>query len=139
MQPGISDDVVLDLANQHSALLITADKDFGELVFRLRRLRGGVILLRLAGLSPERKAEIVILIINQHLEELVGAFTAGRIRFSKKKIRIIQTNEFNIKDDGKLNSIIRLVRKVEKQSVPGLETETVSARVNVTMRGRDSY
>ncbi len=34
---------------------------------------------------------------------------------------------------------IRLVRKVEKQSVPGLETETVSARVNVTMRGRDSY
>lgn len=30
MQPGISDDVVLDLANQYNALLITADKDFGE-------------------------------------------------------------------------------------------------------------
>lgn len=74
MQPGISDDVVLDLANQYNALLITADKDFGELVFRLRRLTGGVILLRLAGLSP-RKAEIVVLVINQHLEELIGAFT----------------------------------------------------------------
>lgn len=75
MQPGISDDVVLDLANQHNALLVTADKDFGELVFRLRRLTSGVILLRLAGLSPERKAEIAVLIINQHLEELIGAFT----------------------------------------------------------------
>ncbi len=75
MQPGISDNVVLDIANQHSALLLTADKDFGELVFRLRRITCGVILLRLAGLSPERKAEIVILIINQHKDELIGAFT----------------------------------------------------------------
>ena len=34
MEPGISDDVVLDLANQDTAVLLTADKDFGELVFR---------------------------------------------------------------------------------------------------------
>lgn len=87
MQPGISDDVVLDLANQHSALLITADKDFGELVFRLQRLTSGVILLRLAGLS--RKAEIVILIINQHLQELIGAFTViapGSLRIRRKSL-----------------------------------------------------
>jgi hypothetical protein len=39
---------------------MTTDKDFGELVFRDKRLtEGGVILLRLAGLSAERKAEIV--------------------------------------------------------------------------------
>lgn len=87
MQPGISDDVVLDIANQHSALLLTADKDFGELVFRLRRITCGVILLRLAGLSPERKAEIVVLIINQHLEELIGAFTViapGSLRIRRQ-------------------------------------------------------
>jgi predicted nuclease of predicted toxin-antitoxin system len=35
MEPGISDDEVLDLANQEGALLLTSDKDFGELVFRL--------------------------------------------------------------------------------------------------------
>jgi predicted nuclease of predicted toxin-antitoxin system len=75
MQPGINDDLVLDLANQHSALLITADKDFGELVFRLRRLTSGVILLRLAGLSPERKAQIVAVIVNQYPDKLNGAFT----------------------------------------------------------------
>jgi len=35
MERGISDDVVLDLANREGALLLTADKDFGEMVFRL--------------------------------------------------------------------------------------------------------
>lgn len=34
MEPGISDDFVLNLANREHALLLTADKDFGEMVFR---------------------------------------------------------------------------------------------------------
>lgn len=34
MAPSISDDMVLKLANDQKALLLTADKDFGELVFR---------------------------------------------------------------------------------------------------------
>ena len=38
MQPGISDDEVLRLANQQEAVLLTADKDFGELVFRQGRM-----------------------------------------------------------------------------------------------------
>ena len=58
MEPGISDDTVLDLANQEATLLLTADKDFGELVFRQRRLMPGIVLIRLAGLSPTRKAAI---------------------------------------------------------------------------------
>ena len=75
MDPGISDDTVLDLANQKSALLLTADKDFGELVFRQRRVASGVILIRLAGISSEHKAEMVASAINEHLEELSGSFS----------------------------------------------------------------
>jgi predicted nuclease of predicted toxin-antitoxin system len=75
MEPGISDDIVLDLANQEGALLLTFDKDFGELVFRLRRIASGVVLIRLSGLSTIRKAEIVTRAINQHTNELLGAFT----------------------------------------------------------------
>jgi len=33
MEPGISDEEVIQRANQESALLLTADRDFGELVF----------------------------------------------------------------------------------------------------------
>ncbi len=59
-EPSITDDLVLERANKRSALLLTADKDFGELVFREGRLSsGGVVLIRLAGLSADRKAEIV--------------------------------------------------------------------------------
>ena len=38
MEPSIPDSVVLERANQITALLVAADKDFGELVFRERRL-----------------------------------------------------------------------------------------------------
>jgi len=38
MESGISDENVLDLVNKERHLLITADKDFGELVFLQRRL-----------------------------------------------------------------------------------------------------
>lgn len=38
MEPGISDDEVLARANRRGALLLTADKDFGELIFRQQRI-----------------------------------------------------------------------------------------------------
>ena len=47
MAPGVSDEAVLELANREEAMLLTADKDFGEIVFRLGKLAAGVILLRL--------------------------------------------------------------------------------------------
>lgn len=74
MEPGITDDVVLALANREAALLLTADKDFGEMVFRQRLHTHGIVLVRLAGLSPSRKAEIVASAIHQHATELPRAF-----------------------------------------------------------------
>ena len=38
LDPGIADDVVLEWANKEKALLVTADKDFGELIFHQQRL-----------------------------------------------------------------------------------------------------
>jgi predicted nuclease of predicted toxin-antitoxin system len=84
MEPGIPDDVVLERANQIAALLVATDKDFGELVFRERRLSsGGVVLIRLAGLSAERKAEIASRMFERRGAEFTHAFTVispGRIR-----------------------------------------------------------
>jgi predicted nuclease of predicted toxin-antitoxin system len=74
MEPGISDDSVLDLANQEADVLLTSDKDFGELVYRQRRATSGILLVRLAGLSSVRKAEVVASIVNEHSGELPGAF-----------------------------------------------------------------
>ncbi len=57
--PSITDDEVLREANARSAVLVTADRDFGELVFRQGIIHSGVVLLRLSGLANTTKAEIV--------------------------------------------------------------------------------
>jgi predicted nuclease of predicted toxin-antitoxin system len=84
MEPSISDEEVLNRANEKGALLITIDKDFGEMVFHQNLLTvGGVVLLRLSGLSAERKAEIVSKIVESRGPELSRAFSVispGRTR-----------------------------------------------------------
>ena len=39
--------------------LITKDKDFGELVFRLNKVHSGVVLLRLEGFTTQKRADMV--------------------------------------------------------------------------------
>jgi predicted RNase H-like HicB family nuclease/predicted nuclease of predicted toxin-antitoxin system len=59
LAPGITDDGVLVLANGEGRVLLTIDKDFGELVFRLRRVSAGVLLVRLAGRTSSRAGRTV--------------------------------------------------------------------------------
>jgi len=75
LDPGINDDEVLRYAKERHALLLTADKDFGELVYRQRRLTEGVVLFRLVGLPSEKKAELIAAAIRTHVDELSRAFT----------------------------------------------------------------
>lgn len=75
MSPSISDDEVVNHVNKEEALLLTADKDFGELVFRQGRIVQGVVLLRLAGLSPAHKADMVASAIGRRGDELSRNFT----------------------------------------------------------------
>jgi predicted nuclease of predicted toxin-antitoxin system len=88
MEPGITDNLVLERANEAEALLLTADKDFGELVFREGRLSsGGVVLTRLAGLSAESKAQAVSNAFRKHSSEFPSHFSVispGRIRTGRK-------------------------------------------------------
>jgi len=72
---GGPDDVVLRQAYREERVLLTEDKDFGELVFRQRLVAHGVVLLRLAGVSPQDKASIVLSVIRDHDNELANAFT----------------------------------------------------------------
>jgi predicted nuclease of predicted toxin-antitoxin system len=75
MEPSISDDAVLSRANAQGALLLTEDKDFGELVFRQRLVHTGVVLIRLAGLSSQSKAVMVSAVFRDHAAEFSNAFS----------------------------------------------------------------
>jgi predicted nuclease of predicted toxin-antitoxin system len=75
---------VLALDVRQSALLITEDKDFGELVFRLQLPHRGIILLRLSGYAPETKAALASNAILTHLTELPNAFSV----FDGERLRV---------------------------------------------------
>ena len=72
--PGLRDDDLLRQANRDSAILITADKDFGELVFRRELVTHGVLLIRLAGAPAARKASLVVSAVERHGAAMRGAF-----------------------------------------------------------------
>jgi predicted nuclease of predicted toxin-antitoxin system len=58
LDPGIDDEAVLQQSRELGAVLLTADKDFGELVFRQRRVHSGIVLIRLAGVRAETQSRV---------------------------------------------------------------------------------
>lgn len=75
LDPGLDDDEIFRGANDSGAILVTADKDFGEIVFRQKRVSNGVLLIRLAGLMAETKAELVLTVVREHESDLFQNFT----------------------------------------------------------------
>ena len=73
--PGVNDREVLARAVRANALLITADKDFGELVYRDRRPHCGVLLPRLSGLDEATKCDMVSWALRLRGGELEAAFS----------------------------------------------------------------
>lgn len=58
--PGIADMEVLAIAQREGRIVLTFDKDFGELAYRYRLSAGsGVILFRISTPSPEAAARLV--------------------------------------------------------------------------------
>jgi len=84
---GIPDHEVLKIANIKKCILLTADKDFGHIVYRQRKSHHGIILFRLAGLSIEKKIQMVLDALNQHNDEIENHFSV----ISKTHIRVIKS------------------------------------------------
>ena len=83
--PSIPDEEVLSIANSQNRILLTSDKDFGELVFRLKLLSSGIILLRVPQLTNEEKAILTLSCINQFSDKLQSSFCV----IAPNKIRIV--------------------------------------------------
>ena len=82
--PGISDTVVLLNAYKEKRILITEDKDFGELVYRLKKPAYGIVLLRFHPLDKEHKISRMSQLANHYQAKLKGNFLV----VDSKKIRI---------------------------------------------------
>ena len=80
--PRASDETLLALAREEERVLITEDKDFGELVF-LRGLPHPSIV-RLCGMTPMERADAIRTLIERHSAEMrqgaIIVVTGNRVR-----------------------------------------------------------
>lgn len=68
--PSLDDPAVLAIAQQEGRVLITNDRDFGELVFDRFRPHSGVILLRLKGLPLATQVARLDHVLADHADDL---------------------------------------------------------------------
>lgn len=85
--PGISDIAILELVNTHQAILLTGDKDFGELVFHRKKTAQGVVLIRIFGIPEVEKAQLVVEAFKHYAADFDKSFTVvGRNKIRIKKM-----------------------------------------------------
>ncbi len=80
---------ILSLALNEDRMLITNDKDFGELVYRTGRTHHGVLLLRLRNESSANRVRVVTSVLGKYADRLAGQFVVAtesnvRIRSAPK-------------------------------------------------------
>ncbi len=68
--PSLKDQAVLAIANNEKRILITNDRDFGELIFRQQLSHQGVIFFRLKKASIQAKCNRLQKVLNQYADQL---------------------------------------------------------------------
>lgn len=65
-------------------MLITEDKDFGELTYRLKLQHKGILLIRLSDLPREQRIQFCAEMIEEYFDKIINTFSV----LTKNGIRI---------------------------------------------------
>ncbi|MCK5146228.1 DUF5615 family PIN-like protein [bacterium] len=87
IDPGMADDSILRMAVSENRMVITMDKDFGELIFNSGLPHSGVLLLRLEDARANEKINVLEKILEDHSEKLSNNFCVyqnSKLRVRKK-------------------------------------------------------
>lgn len=79
--------VVVDLAFRERRILLTEDKDFGQLVYAHSQQSTGVILIRYPAGARKTLAEAVVALVSRVEDNLMGSFVVmspGRVRINSQ-------------------------------------------------------
>jgi predicted nuclease of predicted toxin-antitoxin system len=91
--PGSKDEDILKRAYTESLIILTFDRDYGELIYRHRALPPpGVVYFRFRPATPSEPAEILIHVMERASLSLMNKFTIverGRVR--QRSLRIQKT------------------------------------------------
>jgi predicted nuclease of predicted toxin-antitoxin system len=84
--PSASDEQLLDVALQDDRVLVTEDKDFGELMFVQNRPHGPVV--RVVELSVDEQVSAIDELLQQHSEgfsgQVIVTISRGRVRIRRR-------------------------------------------------------
>ena len=84
IDPGMEDEEIIRIAVSEDRMIITMDKDFGELVYHSSIEHSGVLLLRLEDATGTEKLQVVKHILNNYANRIRNCFCV----FQKDKFRI---------------------------------------------------
>ena len=87
LNPRMSDSEVIDIAAKDNRIVITMDKDFGELIYNSGLIHKGILLLRTENCSGDKKAKIlseILINYSSELEENFCVFSKDRLRIRRK-------------------------------------------------------
>lgn len=85
----MKDKDILNIANKEERMIITMDKDFGELIFNTGLSHFGVLLLRLDDADGEEKVRIMKEILENHVNDLKNNFCV----YQNSRFRIKKTHQ----------------------------------------------
>ena len=77
IMPQANDPDILARAVSEERILVTNDKDFGEIVFRGGQAHHDVVLLRLHNESPANRVRVIKCVLEQYADRLVRNFTVA--------------------------------------------------------------
>lgn len=84
--PGVEDEKVIELAASERRLLVTEDKDFGQLVFAAAKENSGVILIRYPATARSLLVDAVVKLLAERADALYNRFVVmepGRVRVTQ--------------------------------------------------------
>jgi predicted nuclease of predicted toxin-antitoxin system len=88
IDPRATDEYLLEFALRDERILITEDKDFGELLFVRHRPHGP--LIRIVELTVDEQVEAIGELLDQYSEQLTGSLlvtiSRGRFRFRRREL-----------------------------------------------------
>ncbi len=88
VMPQATDSDILQRAVDENRIVITNDKDFGDMVYRDRREHCGVILLRLSDDRAAQKVRVLAAVLSEHADKISQHFVV----VTEDTIRIRSTN-----------------------------------------------
>lgn len=88
--PSLDDISIFKIAQKENRILLTNDKDFGDIVFRQKLVSSGIVLFRIKGQDTREKIKLLTKVLVSHKDRISKHFVV----ITKEKFRFTPISYF---------------------------------------------